>query len=249
MAVATGTALLAAGAIGAGGSYLAAKESGKAAKRAAETQAAAGRDAISVLREDLAPFTGVGTEAANLLMGNILQPDSAQVTAQDVMSDPFFSALADQQQRQVLGERAALGLAGSGGTEDILTRNLLQLGEGFRQNRQTQALQQQQARFNQLFNVAGLGQASAAQQAQQTAGITTDIGAAQSAANIAQGQARGQMFSDVAGLAGLGAGAYSAGMFGQAPAVGGGSAVGGFGGIPSVSSSPLQNFQLSMQPR
>jgi hypothetical protein len=216
----------------------------KAAQQSAAIQAASGHQAINALRGDSAPFREVGTEAVGQLMDAVLQaPESASVSAQDILSDPFFSALAEQQQRDVLAERAALGLAGSGGTEDLLTRNLLQLGEGFRSSRQNQALQQQQARFNQLFNISSLGQSSAAQTGVQTAGLLTDIGAAQSAVPLAQAQAQGALTSDIFGLAGAGLGAFLGGpagasIGGQAGrALGGGSAVGGFSPIAPAQGS------------
>lgn len=213
MAIGTGTAILGGALLGTVGSAIAGNKAAKGAKQAANIQAQAGQRAIDILREDLAPFTGVGTEAANLLLQSVLQPEGVQTTAQDVLSDPFFSALAQEQERGTLAQRAALGLAGSGGTQDILQRNLLQLGEGFRQQRQNEALQRQQARFNQLFNIAGMGQASAAQQAQQAAGITTDIGTAQSAVPLVKAQGQSQLIGNLANLGGLGLG-VGAGMFG-----------------------------------
>jgi hypothetical protein len=220
------------------GTDLSGKGAEKAATTAANIQAEAGQEALGVLREDLAPFTGIGEEAACVFMGSVIHTDSTQVTAQDVMSDPFFQALADQQQRQVLGERAALGLAGSGGTEDILTRNLLQLGEGFRQNRQDQVLQQQQARFNQLFNVAGMGQASAAQTGLTGANILTDIGAARSVAPLARAQQVAQTTSGLLSIGGAMAGGAMGG--GMGAGVGAGSAVGG-GGMAGFSDKRLKS--------
>lgn len=260
MAIGTGTAILGGALLGTVGSAIAGNKAAKGAKQAANIQAQAGQQAIDILREDLAPFTGVGAEAAGQLMGNILQPQAAaQITAQDVLSDPFFQAISQSQERGTLAERAALGLAGSGGTQDILQRNLLQLGEGFRQSRQAeatnlqnQALQQQQARFNQLFNIAGMGQASAAQQAQQTAGITTDIGTAQSTVPLVKAQGQSQLIGNLANLGGLALGA-NAGMFGGGAGAGAGNVLGAggavspFGGIPT-GGSPLQNFTASMTP-
>jgi hypothetical protein len=196
-----------------------------AAREAAAIQSQAGQQAIETIRSDLAPFTKLGEEAAGQLMASVLQPGSVQVTAQDVLSDPFFKALSEQQSRDTLSQRAALGLAGSGGTENALTRNLLQLGEGFRQQRENTALQQQQARFNQLFNITGLGQSSAAQQGTQTAGLLTDIGTARStvplvAANVASQQ--GQQLLQGAGAA-FGA---MGGMGGLSSLFGGGAAAG-----------------------
>lgn len=196
MAIATGTALLGAAALGTAGSIYSANQAKKGAKQAANIQSAAGREAIDVLRGDLEPFRQQGAEALGLLTQNLLSPQT--VTAESVVNDPFFSELARSQEESTLRQRAALGLAGSGGTQDILQRNLLQLGEGFRQNR----FNEQQARFNQLFNIANLGQASAAQTGAQSANILTDIGSAQSAVPLAAAQGRGQVASSIANLGG-----------------------------------------------
>lgn len=163
-----------------------------AINRATQMQTEAGQEALAQLRSDLAPFTQVGTEAANLLLGSVLQPQSAQTTAQDVLSDPFFQALSNQQSQDILAQRAALGLAGSGGTQDLLQRNLLQLGEGFRQQRQNESLVRQQARFNQLMGATQLGQASAAQQGLTSANLLTDIGTIQSQGPLFQAQQENQ---------------------------------------------------------
>ena len=225
----------------------------QAIQRSTEIQTQAGREALETLRADLAPFTGVGTEAANLLLGSILQPDGAQVSAQDVMSDPFFQSLAQEQERGTLAERAALGLAGSGGTQDILQRNLLQLGEGFRQQRQNEALARQQARFNQLMGATQIGQASAAQQGLTGTNILTDIGTIQAQAPLAQAQQESQFTSGLFQLGGTALGAMLGGPVGASigagvgGSLGAGGAVSPFGGIPS-GGSPLQNFTASMTP-
>lgn len=227
------------------GTDLSGRGAAKAAGQAAEIQAQAGQEALGVIREDLAPFTGVGTEAANLLLQSVLQPDGVQTTAQDVLSDPFFSALAQEQERGTLAERAALGLAGSGGTRDILQRNLLQLGEGFRQQRQNEALQRQQARFNQLFGITQLGQASAAQQGLTGADILTGIGAARSAAPLAQAQAQGQLTSGLFQLGGAALGGFMASPSAPqtaSPAIGAGGTVSTLpGGMASFSDSRLKS--------
>jgi hypothetical protein len=188
----------------------------QAAGEAAGIQAAAGQEAIDVLRSDLAPFREVGSEAVNMLLQNVLNPQ-AQDPSQ-VLNDPFFQALAQQQEQGTLARRAALGLSGSGGTQDVLQRNLLQLGNQFQQ----QNLANQQNRFNQLFNIAGMGQSSAAQSGMGTANLLTDIGAAQSTVPLIAGQVSSQQGSQL--LQALG-GAQQAG----AQALGAGGAVSGGG--------------------
>lgn len=197
----------------------------QAAKEAANIQSAAGREAMDVLRGDLAPFTQIGEEAASQLIGSMLQP--VNVTAQDVMSDPFFQALSRQQEESLLRQRQAMGLGSSGGSQDVLSRSLLQLGEGFRQNRINEALTQQQARFNQLFSVAGLGQASAAQTGAQSSNILQNIGNVQSTVPLVGGQVAANQGQQL--MQGLGAFAQNS--------EGGQSGQGGQGGLGSTASA------------
>ena len=209
----------------------------QAAQTSARIQAEAGQEAIDVLRGDLQPFMDVGGEAVNMLLQSIADP-----RAQDpnqVLNDPFFQALAQQQEQGTLANRAALGLAGSGGTQDVLQRNLLQLGNQFQQ----QNLANQQNRFNQLFNVAGMGQSASSQAGAGTANLLTGIGSVQStvplaAAQVAsqQGaqalQAGGSAFGALGGFSGIG----SMMGLGSGGAALGGSAAGG-AGLTSLMSS------------
>lgn len=204
----------------------------RAISQATQTQTQAGQQAIETLRGDLAPFTQVGTEAANLLLASVLQPEGTRTTAQDVLTDPFFQQLAEDQSRNLLAERAALGLAGSGDTRDVLQRNLLQLGEGFRQQRQNEALQRQQARFNQLMGATQVGQASAAQQGLTTANLLTDIGNVQAQAPLAQAQQQSQFTSGLFQLGGTVLGGLLGGPLGASAGGQVGSAVGAGGAVP-----------------
>jgi hypothetical protein len=214
------------------GTDLSGEKAAGAAKKAADIQSASGQEALSVLRQDLAPFTGAGTEAASMLLGSLLQP----VSAGEVTGDPFFQALATEQARGDIAARSALGLGGSGGTEELLQRNLLLLGEGFRQNKQAE----QQAKFNQLFNVSQLGQASAAQTGLTGADIITSAGAAQSAAPLAEAQAAGQLTSGLMQMGGAALGGYLAAPAAGA-ALGGGSAIAGGSTMSTFSDSRLKN--------
>lgn len=95
-----------------------------------------------------------------------------------VLDDPFFQALAGQQEQRLLASAAARGRVGAGGTSDILQENLLQLGSQFRQQDIQNQLAAQQQRFGQLFNVATLGANAAAQTGtatQNTAGAVSNL--------------------------------------------------------------------------
>jgi len=153
------------------------------------------RDALDQIRADLAPFRDAGAPAANLLL-QTAQQDINPLSAQELTSDPFFTSLAKDQEQRLLRQQASLGRVGSGETKDILNRNLLLLGNQFRQQDLQNQLGQQNQLFGQLFNTSTLGQNAAAQTgtaAQNTAGniggYLTQIANANAANNMAQGQA------------------------------------------------------------
>jgi len=151
------------------------------------------------------PAVQLGSSARDLLLNNVLGPlqnpslPQAQ-TAQDVINNPFFQALSAQNERSTLARNAALGLAGSGGTQDALTRNLLLLGNQFQQqdlsNQQqnfvnqnsnfVNTLNSNQQRFNQLLNLNNVGDRALSNQAN----IITGKGSAEAAGIIAEANAK-----------------------------------------------------------
>lgn len=197
-----------------------------AASEAAALQVAGQRQGLEAIRQDLGPFRQVGEEAANLLLSSVFEPTQQDPSA--VLQNPFFQALARQQEQDTLAQRAALGLAGSGGTQDALTRNLLQLGWGFQQQDISNALQQNQLRFNQLMGITGIGQASAAQTGAAGQQALTNIGQIQGVPGMVEAQVKAQQGQQLmSGLGALAGGAVG-GPFGAMMGgniLGGGSAV------------------------
>lgn len=105
-----------------------------AAESAAKGQETAGLAAIQLqkdtteqIRGDLAPFREAGAAGLPLLSGAINDPSSR------VLNNPFFQAMAADQEQRLLASQAARGKVGSGGTGDDLQRNLLLLGNQFAQ--------------------------------------------------------------------------------------------------------------------
>jgi hypothetical protein len=127
--------------------------------------------------------------------------------------NPLVSFLRQEGFEDIQESAAAGGKLRSGGTREDLTRFNTQLTS-------TIAPQLQEQKFNQLFNVLGLGQSSAAGQGQaalQTAGnisnLQQSIGNAQAQGAAAKGQA---IQNTIGGLAGT-FGAYQGGAFGSPP--------------------------------
>ncbi len=147
------------------------------------------------------PFIDQGTEAAGLLGGAVFQ--GFQSDPSRVLDNPLFQALARDQEQKLIGQRAALGLGGSGGTRDSLTRNLLLLGNQFQQQDFSRQLQENQTRFGQLFNQTQFGGQIATQQARAGENLITGKASANAgvpivAANVASAQG-GQLLSGIGG--------------------------------------------------
>jgi hypothetical protein len=171
----------------------------------------------------------------NQLMALLNQTPQQQ--ADELLANPMYRQLVRSSEEDILKQRAALGLSGSGGTSDMLQRNLLELAPQFQQNRYTQ-----------LFNAAGMGQNAATMTGTNTMQGLTNIGGIRSAplAVAAQVSAnQGQNFMKLLGLGGFGPNSGAGGggdlmgmMSGLGGMFGGGSAAGmsgsaGVGGVVS----------------
>lgn len=186
-----------------------------AAGDAARRQEGMAREGLSALRGDLDPFRQVGATAAGQLMGSVYNP--TQQDTNQILNDPFFKAMAEQQNNELLQNRAALGLGSSGGTQDILMRNLLLLGRGFQQENLNNALNQNQQRFSQLFNTAQMGANAAAQTGSNTLQTMQNIGQIQSVPGMINAQVKanqGSQFMKAAPgfLSGMGIGGFGGGL-------------------------------------
>ncbi len=146
--------------------------------------------------------------------------------------NPLVSFLRQEGFEDIQEQAAAQGRLRSGGTLQDLTRFNTQLAS-------TVVPQLQQQRFNQLFNLLGLGSNVAAgqgtaqlQTASNIGNLLGNVGQAQAAGALGQGQA---IQSGISGLAGI-FGAQQGGLFGAAPQQQplGGQALGGaIGGLSS----------------
>lgn len=174
----------------------AAKSGSKAQVAQSEAAIEFARESLRTVRGDLAPFREAGAGAIPLLTGAIDDPSSR------VLQNPFFQALASDQEQRLLASQAARGKVGAGETGDQLTRNLLLLGNQFAQQD-----------VGNLFNLATLGANAAAQTGtatQQTSGqvgnLLTGIGNAQAAGLVGAANSQQQALTNIFGQgAGLGA--------------------------------------------
>jgi len=191
-----------------------------AARKSAELLGEGADKALAFGQGITSPFIDQGTEAAGLLGESVLGQNEFQGFNLDpsrVTNNPLFQALAREQEQNLIGQRAALGLGGSRGTSDSLTRNALVLGGQFqdRDVRQQQLdfqnrMQANQQRFGQLFNQTQFGGQIATQQARAGEGLITGKSSAAAgvpivAANVAsqQGAAAIQAGANLFGGGGL----------------------------------------------
>ena len=166
----------------------------KQADKALQAQIAASKQ----IRDDLEPYRDIGEQANPLLMGAINDP------SERVLSNPFFQAMASEQEQRLMSSAAARGKLGSGGTNDDLQRNLLLLGNQFSQQD-----------IGNLTNLSTIGQNSAAltgSQTQQGTNNLTNImgqaGNAQAAGIIGASNAQSQGASNAMSLIGTAASIY-----------------------------------------
>jgi hypothetical protein len=178
-----------------------------AAKEAARQQEEVGRlalqqqkEATEQIRGDLEPFRTLGSDSIPLLQGAVNDPSAR------VLSNPFFQAMAADQEQRLMASAAARGKLGSGGANDDLQRNLLLLGNQFGQQDVTN-----------LANLTTIGANAAAQTGTATqqgataaGGILSGIGNAQAAGTIGAANARSQGVQNLIAL-GTGVGSYFSG--------------------------------------
>ena len=168
----------------------------KAIGEGTQAQLQAGREAIAAQErglaaadERLSPFEQFGASAIPTLQGAIDDPSAR------VLNNPFFGALAADQEQRLLASSAARGKVGSGGTGDDLQRNLLLLGQQFAQ----QDITNLQNQVGTGLSAAGRTAAAQQQAGQQTGNILLQSGNVQAAGGIASANVGAQATRDVIG--------------------------------------------------
>jgi hypothetical protein len=179
---------------GAAGAQLAATQAAIAGQeRMLDKQLDFSKESREVARADLQPFRTAGADNITGLVDLVTNPTKQ---LEFVTNNPFFTTLAEKAKTDVMGNMAAKGKVGSGGTAEALQNSLLLLGNDLlNQN------------VNQRQNIVTMGQNAAAGQASstmQTAGM----------ANSAMQNAG----SNIADLTTQGGNAVASGMMGAANA-------------------------------
>lgn len=204
--------------VGAGAAAYGAAKSGKASGKAAEAQSEASQAGVEEQRrqfdklvELLSPYTkaGEGSLGAqqNILGLNGVQAQQAAISG--IENSPYFQSTAQQGENAILQNASATGGLRGGNTQGALAQ--------FRPQLLNQLVQQQ---YQNLGGITALGQNSAAQQgnagmqsANNIGNLLAQGGAAQAGGYLGQASAFNQGLENLGGLAGLGIGAYKAGLF------------------------------------
>ena len=175
-------------------------ESGReAAQKAADAQAESGRLAIEEAkaareqsRADLQPFTKFGGGVLPQIQ-NLLTPEGQAAYVGE--NNPLFQAALANLNKQTAQQAAIRGRTGAGDTK-----------QNYLQNWQAAAMPYLQNQQNMLFNAAGLGQSSAAGQANQSmiagqniGNTLTDIGAARAGGIVGAANAKSAAINDIVG--------------------------------------------------
>ncbi len=156
-----------------------------AALAGARIQEEASREALDLLRSDLAPFRE-GFGEADLQRLRLLATDpSAQAAL--LQDNPLFQSLKDKSREDIFRQQSSAGRLGGSGTDQRLQSSFLSLGNDF--------INQQINRQLPLLNAA---QASAAQAATGSSNLLTGIGNAQAAGGIGAQNALAQGQQNVA---------------------------------------------------
>lgn len=198
------------------GSITGANKQAKAAQQAANTQAAATREATKVqkdmydqTRADLMPYADAGRDSLAQLMGQ-MGPDgyfNQTYTGQDIYSDPSYQFRLQQGQDAIQSSAAAKGSLLSGATLKALQGYGQDMASQEYQNAYNRFNADQTNQYNRLSNLVGIGQNAAAQvgnagaQTAQAVANNTMAGAnAQAAGQIAAGNKTANNFGALLGV-------------------------------------------------
>jgi hypothetical protein len=206
------------GAVAVGASAYSASKGAKAAGQAADAQEEASQAGIEEQRrqfdkfvELLSPYAKAG-EGSLSAQQNILGLGGAAAQKQaisDIENSPYFQATAQQGENAILQNASATGGLRGGNTQGALAQ--------FRPQLLNQLVQQQ---YQNLGGITALGQNAAAQQgnagmqsANNIGNLLQQGGSAQAGGYLGQANATNQFLGNLGGIAGLGIGAYKAGLF------------------------------------
>ena len=207
-------AIIGSAVVGGIGSVAAGRAQSRAARRATQAQErqaqmsiAEQRRQFNVVQQLFQPYVqaGTGTLAQQLNLIGAGGPEAQQTAIDAIRMGPEYQQLVQAGEEAILQQASATGGLRGGNVQRSLAE--------FRPQVLSNLINQQ---YSRLGGITQLGQASAAGQAAQgsqiSAGIAqtqADLGAALAQGALAQGQARANMFGNIAGAIGTGLGQFA----------------------------------------
>ena len=205
MAIATGTAILGAAALGAGASIIGGKRQSDAAKDAAKAQTRAQKQALAAQTELTRPYVEAGKNAMTQYQN--LAPYQSFGMPQ-FEADPGYQFRMSEGLKALERSASARGLLQSGGTLKDITRFGQDAASQEYQNAFQRYLTEREARMEPYRYLTGIGQAAAAGQAANVGEGMTALGNIQSAGIMGQSNAFTNTLGNIAGVATDAASAY-----------------------------------------
>ena len=207
-------AIIGSAVVGGIGSVAAGRAQSRAARRATQAQErqaqmsiAEQRRQFNVVQQLFQPYVqaGTGTLAQQLNLIGAGGPEAQQTAIDAIRMGPEYQQLVQAGEEAILQNASATGGLRGGNVQRSLAE--------FRPQVLSNLINQQ---YSRLGGITQLGQASAAGQAAQGSAISANIsqlqadqGTAMAQSILAQGQARANMFGNVAGAIGAGLGQYA----------------------------------------
>ena len=190
------TAIIGGSLLGAGASYFGAKESSKAAKKAAKKQTDTQWNMYAQNREDMAPWREAGVRSLADLERVQGTYEGAVMDPNQYEQSPAYDWLREQGNKNINRQHAASGQFGSGRNQ----KDLMQYGQGLALTDYQGYLGRLESLMNRYAGTSQVGQTSSAQVAGLGANAANQVGSANYASEINQGNARTGLYQNLSNI-------------------------------------------------
>ena len=190
------TAIAGSAVIGGGLSYLSSKESSKAAGKAADAQTDVQWGMYNQSREDMAPWREAGERSLADLERVQGTYEGAVMDPSQYEQSPGYNWLEEQGRKTINRQSAAQGRFGSGRHQ----KDLMQYGQGLALQDYQGYLGRLESLMNRYAGTSQVGQTSSAQVAGLGANAANQVGNAQYASEINQGNARTGLYQNISNI-------------------------------------------------
>ena len=190
------TAIIGGSLLGAGASYFGAKEQSKAAKKAAKRQTDVQWDMYAQNREDMAPWREAGVRSLADLERVQGTYEGAVMDPNQYEQSPAYDWLREQGNKNINRQHAASGQFGSGRNQ----KDLMQYGQGLALTDYQGYLGRLESLMNRYAGTSQVGQTASGQLAGLGANAANQVGSANYASEINQGNARTGLYQNLSNI-------------------------------------------------